>query len=332
MRAKLSIVALVAAVIGLGASIASAIDDLGPTLTFCAETGCQTVKASWWAAPLGIPMSVIGVVYFAVMLALCFLSRPTLRLVLALAGGAWAIFLIVLQAAVIEAWCKLCLIADPAGIVLAIAVAGGATTLRRDKRWALLVPAVGAVVAVLALWSRPPALPTPPADTPTFVLQAQTKTEVTIIELVDFECPFCREMQKRLDEALTRTKVPVRILRKMVPLPSHKGAVPAALAYVAVEMQGKGEAMAQALFAAPPEQLTAYEIERIAEKLGVDLPRYRADIPKAIERVKADLAEAKAAGVTGLPTLFIGTARHTGAELSADDLVREIETYDPRTQ
>lgn len=330
MRAKLSIVALVAAVLGLGASLASAIDDLGPALTFCAETGCQTVKQSWWARPFGIPMSVIGCLYFGAMLVLTFVERPTLRLVLALAGGAWAVFLLVLQAAVIDAWCKLCLVADPAGIVLAIAVAGGATTLRRDKRWGLLVPAVAAVVAGLALWTRPAGLPPAPADTPQFVLDAQTKDAVTIVELVDFECPFCREMQQRLDEALTKTTVPVRIVRKMVPLPSHKGAVPAALAYVAVEMQGKGDAMAHELFAADPEKLTPYEVERLAEKVGVDLARYRQDIPKAIERVKADLAEAKAAGVTGLPTLFIGTARHTGAELEVGDLVREIEKYDPR--
>jgi predicted DsbA family dithiol-disulfide isomerase len=88
--------------------------------------------------------------------------------------------------------------------------------------------------------------------------------------------------------------------------------------------------MARELFAAEPQQLTPYNVERIAEKLGLDLPRYRKDIPAAVERVKADLADAKAAGVTGLPTLFIGHARHTGAELQVDDLVREIERFDPR--
>jgi uncharacterized membrane protein/predicted DsbA family dithiol-disulfide isomerase len=330
MRAKFSMIALVAALIGLGASIASAIDDLGPAATFCAETGCETVKASVWAKPAGIPMSLIGVAFFGAMVALSFIPKQKLRLGLAIVGGAWAIWLILLQAFVIEAWCKLCLVADPAAIVLAIAVAGGASTLPRDKRMALLVPALGAIVAVLALWTRAPKLPPPPADTPAFVLKAQTEDAVTIVELVDFECPFCREMQKRLDVALTRTKVPVRIVRKMVPLPSHEGAVPAALAWAAADVQGKGEEMARELFAAEPQQLTPYNVERIAEKLGLDLPRYRKDIPAAVERVKADLADAKAAGVTGLPTLFIGHARHTGAELQVDDLVREIERFDPR--
>ncbi len=327
---RLSILALAAALVGLGASVASAIDDLGPALTFCAETGCQTVKQSWWAAPFGIPMSLLGVGYFATMVGLSFVHKPRLRVALAIAGGVWAVFLIILQAFVIEAWCKLCMIVDPSAIVLAITVAIGAGVLPRERRALLAIPALAAIIVGLALWSKPPTLPEPPADTPAFVLGAQVKDRVTIVELVDFECPFCREMQRRLDQALTRTTVPVRIVRKMVPLPMHKNAVPAALAYVAVDMQGKGEAMAKLLFEVPPEKLTAYEVERHAEQLGVDLAKYRNDIPMAIERVKADLAEAKAAEVKGLPTLFIGTARHTGAELSVDDLVAEIQRHDPR--
>ncbi len=327
---RLSILALAAALVGLGASVASAIDDLSPALTFCAESGCQTVKQSWWAHPLGIPMSVLGVAYFATMVALSFVNKPKLRIALGLAGAAWAVFLIVLQGFVIEAWCKLCMIADPSAIVLGISVAIGATTVPRDRRALLAVPALAAIVVGLALWSAPPKLPEPPADTPEFVLRAQTKDAVTIVELVDFECPYCREMQKRLDEALTRTKVPVRLVRKMVPLAIHKNSVPAAFAWVAAEMQGKGEEMARELFAADPEKLTPYEVERIAEKLGCDLPKYRKDIPTALERVKADLADAQAAQVKGLPTLFIGTARHTGAELSVEKLVVEIEKYDPR--
>lgn len=327
---RLSILALAAALVGLGASIASAIDDLGPALTFCAETGCQTVKQSWWAHPFGIPMSLVGVVYFAAMVALSFIHKPRLRVALAIAGGVWAVFLIVLQAFVVEAWCKLCMIADPSAIVLAITVAIGAETLPRDRRALLAIPALAAVVLGLAMWSAPPKLPEPPADTPEFVLREQVKDRVTIVELVDFECPFCREMQKRLDAALAQTTVPVRIVRKMIPLPMHKNAVPPALAYVAVDTQGKGDAMAKLLFETEPDKLTAYEVERLAEKLGVDLAKYRADISTAVKRVQADLADAKAAKVSGLPTLFIGTARHTGAELSVDDLVAEIKKHDPR--
>jgi len=335
MRNRLDLVklttygALIAALVGLGASIASAIDDLGPAITFCAETGCQTVHQSWWARPLGIPMSLLGVAFFATMLGLGFTDRRRLRVVLAIGGAAWAAWLIVLQAFSIGAWCKLCLVADPSAIVLAgCVIAGGKTLQPRLPRIAALVPALGAIVAVLALWTRHP-VAAPPADTPSFVLEAQTTDAVTIVELVDFECPFCREMQKRLDQALQKTDVPVRIIRKMVPLPMHKGAVPAAIAWCCAEAQGKGDEMARLLFAADPSDLTPYGCQQMAVKVGCDLERFKQDVPAAMKRVQADLTDAKAAGVHGLPTLFIGHDRHTGASLSVDQLVAEIEEHAP---
>lgn len=130
MRPRLSLAALGFAVIGLGASIASLIDYFGATATFCAETGCATVRESAWAHPLGIPMPVIGVAFYLAALVLGFVDAPKLRRALAIAGAVWAVLLIVLQAFVIGAWCKLCLVADPAAIGYALSVLAGATTLR----------------------------------------------------------------------------------------------------------------------------------------------------------------------------------------------------------
>jgi uncharacterized membrane protein/predicted DsbA family dithiol-disulfide isomerase len=319
--------AVASAVIGLGASIASAIDDLGPAATFCAESGCETVRSSVWARPLGVPMSLLGIAFFGAMLALGFVNRPRLRRVLAVAGGAWAVWLIVLQAFVIGAWCKLCLVADPAAIALAACVVGGAGVAQvRWSRMALLAPGLAAVVLVLAAWVRPAGEPAKPMqDVPAFVAQAQAKTGVTIVEVVDFECPHCREMQRRLDAAIAKTDVPVTLVRKMMPLPGHPGAIPAALAYCCADAQGKGDAMARALFEADPSELTAEGCERIAARIGCDLERYRRDIPSAKQRVLADFNEARAAEVTGLPTLYIGSFKITGTGLTTDDLVAVIE-------
>ncbi|HEU0031680.1 MAG TPA: vitamin K epoxide reductase family protein [Kofleriaceae bacterium] len=316
------------AIVGLAASIASVIDDLGPTATFCAEAGCQTVRSSDWAHPLGIPMSVLGVAFFATMVGLAFVARPALRRWLAIAGAAWAVWLIVLQAFVIDAWCKLCLVADPSAIVHAIAVVAGARTLRPGLRSiGLATPALGAAVLALALWTHhaPPPAPPPDAPLPGFVVEAQQPGKVTIVELVDFECPFCREMQRRLDHALAQTRVPVTVVRKMVPLPMHKGAIPAAIAWCCAELQGKGDEMARALFAADPEELTPAGCQRLAEQVGCDMERFRRDVPAAQQRAIADFQQAKDAGIHQLPTLFIGHRRITGASLTADELVTEIE-------
>jgi protein-disulfide isomerase/uncharacterized membrane protein len=316
---KRAFVAIAAAVVGLAASIASGIDEVGPA--FCAESGCETVRSSAWAAPLGIPMAVFGIGFFAVMLILSFVERPRLRKALAIAGGAWAVWLIALQAFVIGAWCKLCLVADPAAIVLAIAVLWGAPVIAvRWSRLATVATGTAMMLGALAMWTRAP--DQPPLERP--VVAATDR--VTIVEMVDFECPFCREMQKRLDAAIARTNVPVSVVRKMVPLRMHRGAMPAALAWCCADEQGKGEEMARALFEADPADLTTEGCEQIAARIGCDVERFRAARPHAEQRVVADLAEAKQAGVRGLPTLFIGNHSITGASASTDELVAMIES------
>src|SRR5258706_12717955 len=119
MRSRL---ALVFSLIGLGASIASLVDYFAAEPAFCAESGCATVRASAWAHPLGVPMPLFGIAFFAVMTVLAFVPRPRLRLALAIGGGAWALGLIAVQAFALGVWCKLCMIADPAAFVLAALV------------------------------------------------------------------------------------------------------------------------------------------------------------------------------------------------------------------
>lgn len=319
--------AVVAAVVGLAASVAAAVDDLSPAAQFCAESGCATVRSSAFARPLGIPMSVLGLGFFATMVALAFWQRPRARRVLAVAGGAWAVYLIALQAFVIDAWCKLCLVADPSAIVLAVCVVGGARTLEpRAKRLVALVPALAAAVLALGAWTRLGGEPAREVgEMPAFVARAQAPYGVTIVEVVDFECPFCREMQKRLDTALQQTDRHVTLVRKMFPLPNHRGAIPAAIAWCCAEAQGKGDAMARALFEADPKELTRAGCEKIAERIGCDMQRFAADVPAAKQRVINDLQEARAAEIHGLPTLFIRDVRVNGLSLTSDELREVIE-------
>src|SRR5213078_1848744 len=98
MRPRLSVLSLAIAVVGLAASIASLIDDFAAAATFCAETGCATVRESAWARPLGVPMPVLGVVFFFAAVVLGFVDAPRLRRALAIAGAAVAVALIGVQA------------------------------------------------------------------------------------------------------------------------------------------------------------------------------------------------------------------------------------------
>jgi predicted DsbA family dithiol-disulfide isomerase/uncharacterized membrane protein len=335
MRPRLSVAAIGFAIVGLGASIASLIDYFGASPTFCAETGCATVRESAWAHPLGIPMPVLGVAFYLAALVLGFIDAPRLRRVLALAGAAWAVLLIVLQGVVIGAWCKLCMIADPAALGYAIAVLAGATALRfTPVRGLVTLPALLATVGVLALWTGnfPAAdaqgvelAPVASNATPAFVAQAQVPGTSTVVEVVDFECPFCRRMQGRLADAIAQIRHPVRVVRKMMPLKSHPHAMPAALAYCCADAQGKGDEMAAALFAANPDDLTPEGCEKIAASVGCDLERYRRDLPQAEARIAAEMKEVRASGVKSLPTLFIGREKIVGASKSAEELTALLE-------
>src|SRR5262249_14015910 len=155
--------------------------------------------------------------YFIAMAVLAFLPRRRLRIALAAVGGGVGVGLICLQAFAIGAWCKLCMIADPSAIAGAIAVIAGAGTLR--AAWpniAPTVPAAGLVVLTLGLYAHREAPVVADAPLPACVAKEQKSGEVTIVEFVDFECPFCRALNTSLTDALSRTTKSVRIVRKMV--------------------------------------------------------------------------------------------------------------------
>ncbi len=318
MRIRLSQFALASSLVGLAASLASLVDFLAPVPTFCAETGCATVRASAWAHPLGIPMPIFGIGFFLVMTALAFVARPRLRVAFAIAGGVWAVGLVALQAFEIGAFCRLCMVADTAAIALAVSVIAGARTVRFS--W-LALPAVGAIAAALALLGAATHAPEP-AIAPTVAT-----APATVVEYVDFECPFCRKLAPALELAVAQARVPVHVVRKMVPLAMHAHAMTAALAWCCADAQGLGDAMAAALFTAPVEDLTPDGCERLATRVGCDLARYRAALadPATRARIARDVADAHAAGASALPTIDIGRARFAGSNHAADELRAAIE-------
>ena len=318
------LVAFVIALLGLGASLASLVDYLSPLPTFCSAAGCETVHASVWAHPFGIPLPFFGVAYFATMIASLFVPRPRLRIATALLGGVIALALIALQAFVIGAWCKLCLVCDGAALALALVAMGSTTTLRPS--WRLAFASGPAVLAfpLLLLLAKPVATPVAPAVSNVERAAAGT---VAVVEFTDFECPFCRKLAPVLASAIAHAHKPTTVIRKMVPLSMHPHARTAALAWCCAAAQGYGDAMADALYAAPTEQLTPDGCEAIAVSVGCDRTRYRASLadPGTSDRVTSDLAEANAAGVHALPTVFIADQRLLGTNHSEAEYVAAIE-------
>ena len=79
---------------------------------------------------------------------------------------------------------------------------------------------------------------------------------VTVVDFVDFECPFCRMTHAELEPILEAHRDRLRVVRRQVPLHMHPHALDAARAACCGERLGSGDAMASALFSAPVDQLT----------------------------------------------------------------------------
>src|SRR4051794_8833191 len=112
------------AVVALAASSASLADQTMNDATFCSfESGCEAVTSSVYGKPLGIPLPIFGLAGFAAILGLTLVNRDSAGRIarwLAIAGAAVGISLIVVQFAVLERLCPLCLVADVCAIGLGV--------------------------------------------------------------------------------------------------------------------------------------------------------------------------------------------------------------------
>lgn len=92
----------------------------------CATGGCETVQHSRFAKLAGVPVAVLGLAAYVAV----FLTALSSRLeavaagaAIALAAFAFAVYLIVIQVAVIDALCQWCLVSDGILALLALAAA-----------------------------------------------------------------------------------------------------------------------------------------------------------------------------------------------------------------
>ena len=103
-----------------------------------------------------------------------------------------------------------------------------------------------------------------------------------------------------------------------MPLGFHKFAVPSALAALAAGEQGKFWEFHDELFASSPK-LGPAAINGIAKKLGLNIETFKKDLasPAIKQKLARDLKDAKDAGVTGTPTIFINGIKLKSRTLEA---------------
>jgi protein-disulfide isomerase len=140
---------------------------------------------------------------------------------------------------------------------------------------------------------------------------------VTIVEISDFECPFC----SRVNPTMARIKKDygedkVRIVWKHNPLPFHKSARPAHEAGAVVHSLGGDFWKFHDLAFANQKELTPENLEKWAVASGVDAAKFKAafDAKKGAAKVDKDLALSKQIGAKGTPHFRINGKTLSGAQ------------------
>jgi protein-disulfide isomerase len=152
---------------------------------------------------------------------------------------------------------------------------------------------------------------------------------VTVVEFADFECPFCQRLAPELDELLAK-RPKVRFVYKFMPLSMHPHGEQAARAAIAAQAQGKFWEMHHQLFA-NGTHLEDADLEAYAKGLGLDVPRFKADMqaPATKARLEADRKLADDLGVKGTPTLYIDGREYDSKVELGDWLDSEIAKAAP---
>jgi len=133
-----------------------------------------------------------------------------------------------------------------------------------------------------------------------------------LVEFLDFECESCRAAEPLVQELKAEYGDRITFIHRYFPLPGHRNSGTAALAVEAAAQQGKYEQMHSKLFETQPQwgekQDSQAELFRTyAQEIGLDLAAYDAAVANEAtkDRIRQDVADGKALGVTGTPTFFL---------------------------
>jgi protein-disulfide isomerase len=193
--------------------------------------------------------------------------------------------------------------------ILAIGLAVGQVAMAADE-----LP-VGSSLGQPAGDGPPPSLAglTPQVSLAGLPMLGNPSAPVTIVEFMDYECPFCQGYGQDTFPRLKARYIDTGQVRYVVsnyPLRQHRRARPAAVAAVCAEAQGKYWEMHEALLEKQGHLLDT-DFDAHAERLELDVAAFRACRAERADAawLDADLAAARRAGVSSTPSFMIGASR-----------------------
>ena len=202
-------------------------------------------------------------------------------------------------------------------------------TLRNRIIVTVSVIIVAAIATALFLTNRSSpertALPAPGADAGDIGLLVRENSrrlntvpdsDVTFVEFLDFECEGCGALFPVIEQLRSEYGDRVNFVIRYFPLGGHFNAERAARAVEAAAQQDALEAMYTKMFETQKEwgeQRVPADatFRQFAADLGLDMAAFDAAYadPATLERIRIDMADGRALGVTGTPTLFVNGER-----------------------
>ena len=109
-----------------------------------------------------------------------------------------------------------------------------------------------------------------------------------------------------LEQVLEKNPNQVKLVFKNFPIRNHKFAMPAAIAALAAEKQGKFWEFHDLLFK-DYNRLNEQKVKEIAQQLKLDMEKFEKDRkdPQIRAMINREVSEGNRAGVRGTPTVFI---------------------------
>ncbi|WP_316932133.1 Na+/H+ antiporter NhaA [Nocardioides marmotae] len=158
-----------------------------------------------------------------------------------------------------------------------------------------------------------PAVLSVPVDPERDHVHGPVDAPLTLVEYLDFECPFCARATGSAREVRAHFGDRLRYVARHLPMGMHPHAPLAAVAAEAAARQGAFWEMHDRLFS-HQDALEHEDLVGHAAALGLDVEQFIRDLAEDAvhERVRRDLDSAAASGARGTPTFFVGDRRHEG--------------------
>jgi len=157
-------------------------------------------------------------------------------------------------------------------------------------------------------------------------VKGNKRAPVTIVEFVDFQCPFCARFHPPVIEVLKVYPKKVNYMVKNFPLDFHPQAKPAAKAAFAAGEQGKYWEMVDALLE-NGSSLSEAKFSELAENLGLNVKKFLADYKNKDRQwedyIQKDITMASQVNVRGTPTFYINGKKTNARDVNS--FKREID-------